>query len=176
VSCSAGIAAQCNSIGGELLVTSYDSNALYTVTPPPSVRPQFSATSAASSFIGTLAPGGLGSVFAATGAAGSFTADSLPLPTTLGKVTLQIGGTVQLTPTGWLYVPGDSGYAPLLYVDANQINFQVPPGTTSGWMQLQKPDGTTLLTFFSSNTIDGAEPALFSLSENGHGQGAVLNQ
>jgi uncharacterized protein (TIGR03437 family) len=61
-------------------------------------------------------------------------------------------------------------------VGPNQINFQVPPGIGLGSAvpaQLTKPDGTTLLTTLN---ITATAPGIFSVLQNGQGQGAVLNQ
>jgi len=60
-----------------------------------------------------VAPGGIAAAFGAGLAASAASANAVPLPTTLGGVSVTIGG-----------VP-----APLFFVAPGQINFQVPRGT-----------------------------------------------
>ncbi len=63
-----------------------------------------------------VAPGSLASVFGTGLASAADSASGFPLTTSLGGTSVSIGGTL----------------APLLYVSAGQINFQVPSGTASG--------------------------------------------
>jgi uncharacterized protein (TIGR03437 family) len=173
VSCTPGFLT-CRPQGGHLLTTSSDTNSLIIVTPPPGTAPDFDLGNAA--YVGIpLAPGGLGSIFVNTGAAEAFSADPLALPTTLGDVTLRIGGSMILIPSGWTYVPANVVEAALLYVGPAQINFQVPPGIPPGRPVaiLKKPDGTTLTGW---PQIVASAPGIFSLSGKGFGPGAVLNQ
>ncbi len=70
----------------------------------------------AASFRTWVAPGGLASVFGTELAGMTAAATSLPLPTTLGGVRVQVAGVD----------------APLLFVSPRQINFQVPFETAIG--------------------------------------------
>ena len=69
-------------------------------------------------FKGALVPGGLATIFGSNLVTGSATgqASSLPLPTTLAGVSVTVAG-----------IP-----APLVFVSAGQINFQVPFEVTIG--------------------------------------------
>ena len=165
----------CGFGGGRLVITSRDTNSLFIVTPPPGIGGGFSLRSAAG--IGDIAPGGLGSSgLVPTGASGVFTANPPALPTTLGNVTLKIGGPVTLTPSGWTEM-GDATAVPLLYVDQRQINFQVPPGispsTALSIAHIERPDGTELI---GNYFISASAPAIFTLNQLGFGAGAVVNQ
>src|ERR1700734_1865237 len=62
-----------------------------------------------------VAPGSLASVFGTGLANATDSASGLPLTTSLGGTSVSVAGTL----------------APLLYVSATQINFQVPSGTAS---------------------------------------------
>jgi uncharacterized protein (TIGR03437 family) len=164
-----------------VLVTSPDSNSVFLIQASPTGEPLlpsgFSVVGA--SFGGVrAAPGGLASALASTGVVQSFLAQSLPLPKTLGAVSLRIGGSLAFdsTNTRWNYSSQGSIDAPLLYVGPSQVNFQVPPGITAANLipaQLTRPDGSSLLT---TVTIAAAAPGIFTVPQNGAGQAAVLNQ
>ena len=99
--------------------------------------------------------------------------DSEPLPTILGGLSLRLGGTLTYAASGWTYSPTGSLPAPLLFVSPNQINFQIPPGTPIGDIPAQiTTPGTMLLSIIR---IVPVQPAIFTLLQNGQGQGAVLN-
>lgn len=70
----------------------------------------------AAKFSAMLAPGGLASLFGVELAGGIAAASSLPLPTTLAGVRIQVNGVD----------------APLLFVSPKQINFQTPFETPTG--------------------------------------------
>jgi uncharacterized protein (TIGR03437 family) len=162
-----------------LLATSPDSNSVFLLQSYPSWPWQgFTITNAASfSSYSNVAPGSLASIFATTGVSQNFYANSLPLPKTLGGLTLRIGGSLDFNMTsGWVYSPTGVVEAPLLFVGPNQINFQLPPGTATGvstYVQIARPNGSMLLT---SAGFGPSIPGVFSLTMNGQGQGAVLNQ
>ena len=167
----------CTYSDGQLIVTSRDSNSLI-VIPPPAVPHDFDLFNTAtptSQSTPSAAPGSLATIFAPTGVSQPFSAATLPLPTSWAGLTLRIGGSIQLTPSAWVYSAVNSVQVPLLYVGSDQINFQVPPGTATGLipLQLQRPDGTTLLTTL---VIGATAPAIFTVPVNGKMQAAVLNQ
>jgi uncharacterized protein (TIGR03437 family) len=113
-----------------------------------------------------FAPGMLASIFAAQGSyfgLQTAQASTVPLPTTLGGVQVQVNGTA----------------APLLYVSQSQINFQVPyeapVSTTPVEIQVLNPStGQILASKFYR--IDAEAPGLFSSDGSGTGQLAALNQ
>lgn len=159
-----------------LIVASTDSNSLQLIMRPPTVPSQFQTSNAASFASGQSSGGSLASLFAVTGVAQSFLATALPLPLSLGGTTLRIGGILQESPSGWNYSVVGSLLAPLLFVGPNQVNFQIPPGVSLGDavpVQLTRADGTTLL---STVRITASAPGIFSVLQNGQGQGAVLNE
>jgi uncharacterized protein (TIGR03437 family) len=89
---------------------------------PTANSPQAQAIVDAAAFLPGLSPGSLFSIFGADLAAAQQQAAALPLPTTLGGVTVTINGLL----------------APLLYVASNQINGQIPYETATGaaWVQV----------------------------------------
>ncbi len=166
-----------------VLVTSTSSNSVFLVQlnePPLPPLPANYQIANAASFVSSLtAPGSLASAMVATGVSQAVNASSFsnPLPKTLGGVTLKIGGSFNFnSSTGfWDYSPTGSVDAPLAFVGPNQINFQVPTGIAPGTnipAELTKPDGGAQPTTFS---ILPSAPGIFSLLQNGQGQGAVLN-
>ena len=132
---------------------------------------------------GIVAPGMLASAIAGfgtsflTGLSQSFFAEALPLPRTLGGVTLRVGGSLSFGPvSGWQYSPVGSVEAPLLFAGPGRVLFQIPPGISLGdaiAVQLRRPDGTALL---STARVVAAIPRIFTVQMTGRGQAAVLNQ
>jgi uncharacterized protein (TIGR03437 family) len=83
--------------------------------------------------------------------------------------------TFNSTSGNWEYSSTGAIDAPLHFVGPSQINFQVPTGIEPGSeipAQLIRPDGSTLLTTFN---ITSTAPGIFTVLQNGQGQGAVLN-
>jgi uncharacterized protein (TIGR03437 family) len=158
------------------LITRTSSNSVYLIQRAPGTPTEFSVANGASFATPPVAPGSLASAFTRTGAASNFYASALPLPTSLGNLSLRIGGSLTLSGATWTYSSTGSSLAPLLFVGPTQLNFQVPPGIAPGDSipaQLTKPDGSTLLTTLR---IAATAPGIFSVPQNGQGQGAVLNQ
>ena len=159
------------------LVTSTNSNSVFLIGPQPSNPLQFIIANGASFVIFQVAAGSVASAFASTGVSQPLFVSALPLPYTLGGVTLSLGGTVNFNITsGWIYSPTGSVRAPLSFVGPSQVNFQIPPGTSLGNSvpaQLTRPDGSTLLTTLN---VVATSPGIFTILQNGQGQGAVLNQ
>jgi uncharacterized protein (TIGR03437 family) len=98
-----------------------------------------------------IAPGSIVAIFGSNLANGSAQATSLPLPTTLGEVSVTIGGVA----------------APLLFVSPTQINAQVPYGALPAGSVLIFADAT--VTNGSSVSpalqiqIAAAAPGIFSI-------------
>ncbi len=113
----------------------------------------------AASFVGAPATLATNSIVAAFGtqlAAGTQTALSQPLPTSLGGTTVTINGAP----------------APLFFVSPGQVNYLIPPGTPPG-------DAQVVITSTASNgdqiisrgqaRITAVTPALFTANANGIG-------
>lgn len=94
----------------------------------------------------TVAPGSLASAFGTFPGAATATATNLPLPTVLGGAEVLVAGRA----------------APLLYVSASQINFQVPGQTGAGAaMVVFRVNGTQ--TAMSRLMVATAAPGVFSV-------------
>ena len=96
-----------------------------------------------------VAPGSLASIFG-TGLAGATTqASDFPLTTSLGGASVSIGGTL----------------APLLYVSAGQINFQVPSSVQSGAVNVvvNGPGGASAAFNF---TVTAQAPSIYQYGGN----------
>jgi uncharacterized protein (TIGR03437 family) len=162
---------------GALLVTATTSNRVFVIQAQTDFPAQFRISNGASFGTGQASPGLLASSFLQTGVGQSFFATLLPLPTSLGGLALKVGGTISFDLTsGYTYSPTGSIQAPLLFVGPAQVNFQIPPGIAVGNsvpIQLTKPDGSTLL---GTVNVASTSPGIFTLLQNGQGQGAVLNQ
>ena len=163
-----------------MLVTSTSSNSVFLIRgqgATPSPPADFQISNGATFGTSQVAAGSLASVFASTGVSQAFFASTLPLPNTLGGVSLSLGGTLNFNATsGWTYSPTGSLPAPLGFVGPTQVNFQIPPGISLGNSvpaQLTRPDGSTLLTTMN---VVALSPGIFTFLMNGQGQGAVLNQ
>ena len=110
-------------------------------------------------------PGGIISVFGLNLAQGQNRATQLPLETTLGGATLNIGGIE----------------TPLFFSSEGQINAQVPfelaPNTRPHVVvRTTRQDGSQAFTLPETITIAAARPAIFTINQQGTGQGAILNQ
>ncbi len=105
-----------------------------------------------------VVPGALVSIFGAQLTDSAQAAAGYPLPTTLGGVSVTVGG-----------LP-----APLLYVSPSQINFQVPYRITGGTVPIvvknRAGEGKPIMASFSEDA-----PGIFTPGGSGCGQGAVLN-
>ncbi len=83
--------------------------------------PAFASVSAASFAMGTLAPESIVAGFGTNLAAATPGANTLPLPTTLGGVSVVVKDVL-----------GVERLAPLFFVSPSQINYQLPAGTAIG--------------------------------------------
>jgi uncharacterized protein (TIGR03437 family) len=127
------------------------------------------ATVSSASFAGTeVAAESIAAVFGVNLAPGVAVADTLPLPTTLGGVSIRI-----IDNDG----RGVTRQCPLFFVSPGQINFQIPPGTASGVARLAVvagagPFGDTL----GSGPIQVAAvaPGLFAANANGQGVASAV--
>lgn len=108
-----------------------------------------------------IAPGSLASLYGQNLAAATAQAGSLPLPVSLGGVTLAVTDSA-----------GVQRSAPLLYVSPGQINFLVPDGTAPGTATFVAAGGTVSQSFTA--IVQTVAPTLFSMSGTGSGVAAAL--
>src|SRR5262249_42918284 len=116
----------------------------------------------AASYVGTIAPGSIATVFGQELASRTETAQTLPLPKLLGGAQVNV------------IVIGYGGFgAPLFFVSPGQINFQVPENL---------PLGTTLIDVYNGNEffsrgvlkVEKIAPSLFTADATGQGFPAAV--
>ncbi len=120
------------------------------------------ASVSAASYNGEVAADSIAAAFGGNLSAGTAIAASLPLPTQLGGVTVKVKDAA-----------GTERDAPLFFVSPNQINYQIPTGTSVG---------IAGVTVFNAGSIVGlggvpitpAAPALFTANASGDGVPAAL--
>ena len=116
--------------------------------------------SAAAPGIG-ISPGSLASLYGQNLASGTSRAMAVPLPTSLGDITLAITDS-----------KGAQQNVPLLYVSPGQINFEVPDATAPGAASFVVNGGSAQQSFTA--VVQPVAPALFSMSGTGSGVAAAL--
>ncbi len=105
-----------------------------------------------------LAPGSLASLFGTSLGSIAGGTTQLPLPWTLNNVTLNVNGAP----------------APLVYVSPRQINFQIP------WEAAAPSQASIVVDAAGANSpavtlsLGTVSPGIFTLAQNGAGQGAIL--
>jgi uncharacterized protein (TIGR03437 family) len=110
----------------------------------------------AASTSSAVAPDSLASLYGTNLAASTAQATMLPLPTTLGGISVTVtdaNGTARL--------------APLVYVSGSQINFQVPDGTAPGAAQISVNNVST------TEAVQNVAPTLFTTNAAGTGTAAA---
>lgn len=125
-------------------------------------RGEVSGVSAASYQGTVLGAESIASIFGTGMTTASGSATTTPLPTVIG------GTSVRLIDSA-----GMARLAPLFYVSSNQINFQIPPGTS---------DGTALVSIGANGAFNGfgtlevgrVAPGLFTADSSGAGYAAAL--
>lgn len=122
------------------------------------------ATSAASFSLFQLAPESIASIFGANLTTTSQSANTLPLPTQLGGVSLRLRDS-----------RGVERVAPLFFVSPNQINCEIPAGTANGVAVASLFSGTNVIASGTLN-INSIAPGLFTANASGEGlaTGVVL--
>ena len=127
------------------------------------------ATVSAASFVGTeVAADSIAAVFGVNLAPRAEAANTLPLPTTLGGISIRI-----IDNDG----RGVTRQAPLFFASSGQINFQIPPGTASGPARLAVIAGSQVFgDVFGSGPIQVASvaPGLFAANSDGQGLAAAV--
>jgi uncharacterized protein (TIGR03437 family) len=106
-----------------------------------------------------LAPGSIVSVFGQRLASATAQASSVPLPKTLADATLLVGGI----------------QAPLFYASDRQINAQLPFELPLASRPQVVARGRQTLSVPETITIAAARPGIFTVGQDGKGQGAILN-
>jgi phospholipase C len=122
------------------------------------------ALSATNSAYGTyaLAPDAIASLYGAGLASSTQVASSLPLPVSLGGVTVNVqdsAGTVRP--------------APLFFVSPNQVNCLIPNGTASGVATITVSGTSGGAAFSGAAMIAGTAPGLYSVNAAGFGPTAA---
>jgi len=106
----------------------------------------------AASTSSAVAPDSLASLYGTNLASSTAQASMLPLPTTLGGVSVTVTD-----------VTGTARLAPLVYVSSGQINFQIPDGTAPGAAQITVNNAST------TEAIQNVAPTLFTINSAGTG-------
>ncbi len=107
-----------------------------------------------------VAPNSLASMFGSSLATATAQAQSQPLPTQLGGVTLTVTDAT-----------GAFRSAPLIYVSPGQINFVVPDGVAPGSAVFTVTNDSA--TQVATTTVNAVEPALFAMNGAGSGVAAA---
>jgi uncharacterized protein (TIGR03437 family) len=118
----------------------------------------------AASYSGSLAPEGVGALFGTNLATSTVSATSTPLPTELGGVQVFVRDAA-----------GTTRNAPLFFVSAGQVNFQVPLGTSAGPALIYVQRSGTVVGQGVA-TIEAVAPAWFTANADGRGVPAAVVQ
>jgi uncharacterized protein (TIGR03437 family) len=132
---------------------------------PPSaqilVHPPNAASNVLSAY-GTyaLAPEAIASAYGSNLASATLEGKTIPLPTTLGGVTVKVKD-----------VSGNERPAGLFYVSPTQINYQIPAGTVNGVATVTITTATGTMT--GTAQIQSAAPGLYTVNATGQGPAAA---
>ena len=140
--------------------TGYAGSAVFSLqnTVPAAGAPTIGAIVNAASFAPGASPGSLQAMFGSNLSTTTAIAGPGTLPLTLGGVRLTIAGTP----------------APLLYVSPAQINFQVPPGSGTGQVEVVVSQSSTLLAK-TALQINPSAPGIFLQIQSDRTRAAALN-
>jgi uncharacterized protein (TIGR03437 family) len=116
----------------------------------------------AASYGGELAADSIVAAFGSNLAASTAAATSLPLPTTLGGVTVRVTDREQVTHD-----------APLFFVSPSQINYLVPAAAKPGLAKIIVYNGERVVAT-SEAPINPVAPALFTANASGQGAPAAI--
>ncbi len=145
-----------------------DGAALYAATPngvyvSRSLVNRNATVSAASFSAGAIAEKAIVAAFGAALATNTAAASGLPLPTELAGTTVKVRDSL-----------GVERLAPLFFVSAGQINYQIPAGTATGPATVTISNGDGI---GATGTIEvqAAAPAIFTLNASGTGAAAAVD-
>lgn len=130
-----------------------------TISPQPG---NATSVSAASFQLGGLASESIIAVFGVSLATATQAATSVPLPTSLAGTTVKVRDS-----------NGTERLAPLFFVSAQQVNYQIPAGTAEGLatVTIIAGDGRTAI---SNLLISFLSPSLFTANSDGQGVAAAF--
>ncbi len=111
--------------------------------------------------VSVVAPGSLGSIYGVNLAQVRQQAVSLPLPSSLGGVSITVKDAA-----------GNSGTASLLYVSPEQVNFQIPAGMATGIATFTISNGT-VTPETAIGAVGQVAPTLFTMTGTGSGLAAA---
>jgi len=124
---------------------------------PPVLVPAFASVSAASFAMGTVAAESILAGFGTNLAGTTAVADTLPLPTAMGGVSVLIRDAL-----------GIERPAPLFFVSPTQINYQVPAGTAIGESSVTIKQGDNIVAA-GKLQIATVAPGFFTADSSGRG-------
>jgi hypothetical protein len=116
----------------------------------------------ASAAVGPIAPESAVSAFGSGLSTGTAFAPGLPLPTTLGGVTVQVTDSTNRAIA-----------AGLIFVSPSQINFIVPSGVAPGVAKVTVSNSSNLVAQGTA-TVQAAAPGIFAATGNGKGAAAAI--
>jgi len=128
----------------------------------PNIGRCFTATSAASFAGPNLATESIAAGFGSGLSAVTESATTVPLPTSLGGVSVTIKDSA-----------GVELYAPLFFVSPNQINHLIPQGAAQGMASVRVINGANVVAAGSA-MITAVSPGLFSANSSGQGLAAAV--
>ncbi len=129
--------------------------------PEGSTLPTVTNVSAAS-YRSALAPEAIAAAFGSNLATATLFASNIPLPTTLGGVSVRVLDSAK---TELL--------APLFFISPSQINYQMPPGTAVGAATITITSGAGLVAQGKAQIVNVA-PGLFTANASGQGVVAAV--
>lgn len=149
---------------GELYIGDDGNNRVRVVRPASATAPVLTSAgvvSAASFGGGSVAPAQIVSIFGENLANGLFVAETTPLPTTLGGVTLELTDSA-----------GTTRALNLFFVSGGQVNAEIPADAALGaaTLRVQKDDGSAGAVGLN---VVAAAPGLFAANANGMGVAAA---
>lgn len=124
---------------------------------PLTVLGGLTSANAGSYNLATMAAESIVAVFGTELATSTVAATALPLPTSLAGTSIRVRDST-----------GTERLAPLFFVSAGQVNYQIPPGTASGRATLTLTNGLGVVSI-GTVTVSGIAPGLFTLDGTGRG-------
>ena len=123
------------------------------------VNSAFTVQSAAAASL-FVAPDSIASIYGSNLAGTTASASVLPLPQSLGGISLTVADSA-----------GTARPAPLIYVSPSQVNFLMPSGAAAGTAMFTINGGASPIT--ATGNVQSVAPTLFSMNGNGMGVAAA---